>query len=317
MERYLGQCLDSVLAQDSPSTYEIILVDNGSTDGTGAICDSYAERYSCVRLLRIKENKGGPRGTNAGCSIAQGIYVFYLDSDDLWEPNFLSTMDTLSENQPDMLFFWYERFSETEQLKKTNVFCSVIPKGESGREWINRLSAIKDSPNSSLWTYGWKRSFIEQFQLYPNPEFSIGGDTELVLRGLIAAESIQGTNCVLYRYRIRADSVMHQVSPENFMDSLIAMEKLFNRFPDYVLADGYCLRAAQVACLGSRERERQCIQFIKSHWDIWKHIQFKRTKIARLLLRTFGIHNGSSIWLTIRRAKYWITRKTDTVYPKF
>lgn len=313
MEKYLRECLDSVLAQDTTSTYEIILVNNGSLDGTGAICEEYAAKHSCIHLVKIEENRGGNRGINAGVSIAQGEYILYLDSDDLWKPNLLSTLDPLTGNQPDMVVFGNESFNESGILKKSKKELRILPRGESGESWRKRVFAGHARIAGTSWSYAWKRSFINRFHLYPAEDLTNGADVELVARALPVAESMQGTDSKLYRYRIRSDSVAHRLTPERVLAMLISSERIFKQG---LGADGYCLVAAQVACLGDREKEKECIQFIKDHWDIWKHVEFRRTKIARLLLRTFGIHNGSVIWLKIRRAKYWITGEADTLYTK-
>ena len=84
-EKYLNECVDSVLAQ----TYrdlEIILVDDGSPDNCGAICDDYAAKDSRVKVIH-KENGGPSDARNAGLAIAHGEYIYFLDSDDyclLW-----------------------------------------------------------------------------------------------------------------------------------------------------------------------------------------------------------------------------------------
>ena len=83
VEQYLRQCVDSVLAQTFED-YEVILVDDGSPDGSPAICDEYGEKSDKVKVIH-KSNGGLSDARNAGLDVAQGDYVMFLDSDDWWD----------------------------------------------------------------------------------------------------------------------------------------------------------------------------------------------------------------------------------------
>ena len=80
VEKYLAECVDSVLAQ-SCQNYEIILVDDGATDSSGRMCDEYARKDSRIRVIH-QSNGGLSAARNAGLDAAQGEYVYFLDSDD-------------------------------------------------------------------------------------------------------------------------------------------------------------------------------------------------------------------------------------------
>lgn len=83
VEQYLRQCVDAVLAQTFED-YEVILVDDGSPDRSGEICDEYAGKDSRVKVIH-KPNGGLSDARNAGLDVAQGEYVMFLDSDDWWD----------------------------------------------------------------------------------------------------------------------------------------------------------------------------------------------------------------------------------------
>ena len=82
VEKYLAECVDSVLAQTF-SDFELLLIDDGSKDGSGAICDEYAAKDNRVRVFH-KENGGQPSALNYGLDVAKGEFVMFLDSDDFW-----------------------------------------------------------------------------------------------------------------------------------------------------------------------------------------------------------------------------------------
>ena len=85
VEQFLRQCIDSVLVQTFED-YEIILVDDGSPDRCGEICDEYAEKDKRIKVIH-KPNGGLSDARNAGLDVAQGEYVMFLDSDDWWDDN--------------------------------------------------------------------------------------------------------------------------------------------------------------------------------------------------------------------------------------
>ena len=90
VEKYLEECIESVIGQDYDlSKVQMILVDDGSTDGSGAICDSYAERYPQLVRAVHKKNGGVSSARNEGLRLAEGEYVNFLDPDDMLSGNSL------------------------------------------------------------------------------------------------------------------------------------------------------------------------------------------------------------------------------------
>ena len=123
---YVRKCVESVLAQDlDPKEYEVILVDDGSTDGSGEICDSLAEgriggeaerQIGNIKVLHQK-NQGVAAARNAGAKMAKGEYLAFLDSDDWWAPTYLSRMLWLVTNYPEAGLYacnyWYVKTGKT------------------------------------------------------------------------------------------------------------------------------------------------------------------------------------------------------------
>ena len=87
VEKYLNACIESVLSQ-SFNDYEIILVDDGSTDNSGALCDEFAAKYDSISVIH-QENKGLGGARNTGIDAAKGSYILFLDSDDTIDPDCL------------------------------------------------------------------------------------------------------------------------------------------------------------------------------------------------------------------------------------
>lgn len=115
VEKYLAECVDSVLGQTCQD-YEIILVDDGATDSSGAMCDEYAQKDARIRVIH-QPNGGLSAARNAGLSAASGEYIYFLDSDDYIEPTTLVDLVSVAEQEKaDVVFFdGYVFFDECEE----------------------------------------------------------------------------------------------------------------------------------------------------------------------------------------------------------
>lgn len=119
VEKYLCECVDSVLKQ-TYSSYEIILVDDGSTDSSGSFCDSYLIKDSRIRVLH-KANGGLSSARNAGLEIAVGKYVYFLDSDDYISDQTLEKLVEVAEkDSADLVFFDAVSFADAEDNYKVS-----------------------------------------------------------------------------------------------------------------------------------------------------------------------------------------------------
>lgn len=103
VEKYLKRCLESILKQNIVN-YEILLVDDGSTDSSGKICDSYAQRYNHIRVIH-KENEGLGLTRNVGIMYAQGEYILFVDSDDFIRDGALQVLLETVNSAVDICFF--------------------------------------------------------------------------------------------------------------------------------------------------------------------------------------------------------------------
>ena len=96
VQPYLRKCIDSALAQ-TLSYFRIILVDDGSTDGSGAICDEYAKKYDRIEVVH-QENMGLSGAKNTGMKISKAPYIMFLDSDDWISSNTVEMMARVIES---------------------------------------------------------------------------------------------------------------------------------------------------------------------------------------------------------------------------
>lgn len=137
-ERYIGRCLDSILAQ-TMSDFEVIVVNDGSTDGTPAILDGYASKDPRVHVIH-KENGGVASARQAGLDAAQGEYTIHADSDDWVEPEMLEELYRKArEEELDMIICdYWEVFNEGEKYNCQEPISSE--RRECFGEMMNRLA---------------------------------------------------------------------------------------------------------------------------------------------------------------------------------
>lgn len=119
-EKYLHRCIDSILSQTF-TDFEVLLIDDGSTDSSGEICDEYAAKDSRVRVFH-KENGGVSSARNMGLDNAYGEYSIHVDSDDWIEPNMLQDLyQKAYDTQADMVICdFYEEYNDSKTIRHVN-----------------------------------------------------------------------------------------------------------------------------------------------------------------------------------------------------
>lgn len=200
---YLPQCVESVLRQDHKNL-EVILINDGSWDESGTICDRYAVQDSRVRVIHQK-NGGAAAAKNAGLRIATGEYLSFVDSDDYLQPGVYGYMlDVLQTTGADAAQF---SFQDVYRNRKEVQILQPGRKVISGKEYLLRFP--KDWTCALLWNKLYKRS------LYDGVFFEEGhkiDDEYFTYRGFLKPCKVALDDRIIYNYRKRASSVM--CSPE-------------------------------------------------------------------------------------------------------
>ena len=168
VEKYLPICLESVLRQ-SFTDYEIILVDDGSTDSSGQVCDDYAARYSDRIWVHHKQNQGQISARIDGLKLANGDYVCFLDSDDCWSDYSLNRLhEVIESTNTDVILFRWERIDENGKSLNEPI-PSFFP--ESG--FIDKKIVFEKMLSTSLLNALWSKCCkLSLFDI--NMDFSTG-----------------------------------------------------------------------------------------------------------------------------------------------
>ena len=294
-EKYLDECVQSVLCQTSASAFEIILVNDGSKDGSAAICDRYAAQYAHIHVIH-QENQGVSVARNAGIAAAKGQYVLFLDSDDLWDENLLASVDFHLSKQPDMIEFGCCYFDHSGAKKAT--LSSCVANGETGEAYLQNHEKMGIMPVVSVCMVAFRREWLLAHQLRFPLGVSYGEDFTFCMHSLKCARSVYAINKVLYRIRINEESVTHTPNVKRIRDVLSVCADMYRLFPGRLLADYYCMSIWAIEGL-KREDAPQVYDILQENRDILKQVFGKRARLARSLYTLFGWYNGAKLLRTM------------------
>lgn len=221
VEKYLSECVDSVLHQ-SYQNFEIILVDDGSKDKSGEICDKYASSDSRISVIH-KENGGASSARNVGMDSANGEYIFFLDSDDRIENTALEKLLTaITENDCDIAFCQaYAIDEDTERVNKSNYGYHRDYGSGSAQSFFSEMVKYKEF-HVAVWMLLYKRAFLKKNKLR-FVEGIMYEDCIFSFQVYSLAEKAVHVNEYLYYRRYRDNSVMTSKKTEkNFVSAVRA-----------------------------------------------------------------------------------------------
>lgn len=203
-EKYLVACIESILHQTNVSL-EIILVNDGSTDSSGSICDAYAKEHNNITAIHI-QNSGQAIAKNEGLKLAQGNYIALTDSDDKMEPLMLYKMVSAGyEHDADIICCNYKQIDEhgkTSHLECTNK-TYILNHEEALIHFYSR-----DMIYSQCWTKLYKRQLLIDYHIENEP---IRYDEDIIfnIRAFKVAQNTIIIDEPLYEYTYRENSVAH------------------------------------------------------------------------------------------------------------
>ena len=229
---YLEECIESICDQ-TYTDLEIILVDDGSTDNSGDICDKYAKKDSRIKVIH-QENLGLSAARNSGIEEANGEFLMFVDSDDRIHPMMAQALyDAVLQNNAELAICSHRTFQGAEEKnlspRKVEKYTPVIL---PGRECVRRIYSAENSPRQIVdMTVAWNKLYRKSmFSHLRYPFGRLHEDEFLTYKILYPLKKCVYLDAPLYEYRIREGSIMKNKSVDRLQDKMEAFEEKCSYF---------------------------------------------------------------------------------------
>lgn len=220
VEKFLSQCIDSCIKQIG-NDIEILLIDDGSTDRSGTICDEYAERDSRVSVIH-KQNGGVSTARNTAINNAKGKWLIMVDGDDVLTDNAIEYGRNYIDDDSDLLQFdtvTFTNFLDLNEWKPKGK--EMLVTGDRLRDYhiqlIDRSNVEINFPTYNInpaWSKMWNMNFIKKYNLLYDEKVHKGEGTLFTFTSSYVMKKIRIIPYVIYGYRLNPTSIMHRFSPD-------------------------------------------------------------------------------------------------------
>ncbi len=300
VENYLKQCIDSIINQ-TYKNIEVILVDDGSLDNSGKICDEYELIDDRIKVIH-KENGGLSDARNCGVQSATGDYLLFVDSDDYIDDlNFFQRLtDSINLNHyPDVITHYRKKYFESTKTTQDFVspfFDEKFKKIASNAEKINYLIK-KNSLNIAAWLYVIKRDFFLINELFFKKGI-VCEDLEWALRLYSKEPNIIFLDDVVYVYRQgRQGSITSTINEKNLNDLYNIIDEYSDKYKNIVIeiklldfiAYYYIMLCGLLIRVPDSTEKEKIIHKIKGKKWLLNYDFCYRVKVIKWLTRIFGI----------------------------
>lgn len=289
VEKFLPKCLDSILRQECED-FEVIVVNDGSTDGTLSLLEEYARTYSNLKVVS-QENQGMSTARNRGLEEAQGEYVMFVDSDDWLCDNAFASL-TPHFNGEDVVCFNAKKYLEDDGTFVENN--RPMPDAVmSGWEYFNAQRLLPTEIHFvCIWQRAYRREFLNENDLRFADGILRAEDDLFSTMVMYHARTVKSVDVCCYVYRIRQSSITTTVNVQRWYDSLrvqeimadffVPLQGLYKSVIYQVLASNYigCFSSATLRLYGNQDK------YLTERIN-WNH--FAATAITKRHRRLYGL----------------------------
>jgi len=235
VEKYIDRCLKSIISQNYDDL-EIIVIDNGSTDSSGIICDTYASEYSNISVYHI-ENHGVGSARNFGLSKARGEFIYFVDSDDYLVGNLFADFADKLVSDLDLVVFCYYNSFEEDLTEKSRTEKSLPFKGNYDKDGFIKI--FKELFLSDMLYTVWNKIYRREFLLENNlsfEQYELGEDVRFNLNVYRNVNRIFLSQDSYYVYVIgRKGSAMSSYNPKRIQYQLQELKMVDSLLSDWYL----------------------------------------------------------------------------------
>lgn len=292
VEKFVAQCLDSVLNQKLElNDYEIIVVNDGSTDSSLEIVQDYANKHKHIKLIS-KKNGGVGSARNGGIDHAQGKYIYFIDSDDYLIPNSLNILvDTCERHKLDVLTFLFTTFSsassdeeppleqiDLEDFADDQMLSPIV----SGEDYL----AYYPYRNESCF-HVTNREYAERVGLrYLEGHFL--EDAEFTVRTFLGAERIAHLKLNAYRYRKNPESILNKNEPRHYLKFIRDMQSAAKDFEPIIKSLEH--KTSNLDCIARVKSIQQAIVFFSMIRMFKSTMAFEEVKLRMRQMRSINAY---------------------------
>ena len=221
-ETYIEESVASIISSSVFNEIEVLLIDDGSKDGSGFICDRFSQKYENIRTFHI-ENGGVSNARNIALDRAKGEYITFCDADDYYLNDILKTaLQKLSETEADLLFYEYlNENANSSQTRITYPFEKDIVLSDNCNSELFRFM-LGESRFNSLWNKVFRREVVEENGIRFNKEQRRGEDRDFVIRFLNKCKSAYYLPKVGYFYRYVKTSIINRPQTDYYDNIYLA-----------------------------------------------------------------------------------------------
>lgn len=294
VEMYLKECIDSILSQ-SFEDFELILVDDGSKDSSGVICDEYANTDSRIKVIH-KENGGQSTARNVGVKNANGKYAIFLDSDDfIADKNFFGDICDAAEENTDIILYRYckyygERISD----------CGISLANLDAEDKTNLLKGLvsRDAFFCSCWSKSTRLELLKNNGIEFDTNLSCE-DMDWYYQVILAAKHFKVLDKPYIYYRQRENSVTSTFKIKSYEDYIFTLKKWSNIWKNAETEEEKNIMLATLAklycnLLISYSNHRKELKHYKKEIFAFKYLLNydlnPRTKKINLSYKLFGLN---------------------------
>lgn len=296
VEQFLSESINSVLDQNY-NNYEMILVNDGSSDNSGDICDKYMATDGRIKVIH-QMNKGLSVARNTGIKNATGQYIIFLDSDDYWKSQDIlaEINDRLTATDSDVLSFDYIKFTEGHFEKSyfETVNCTPL----ENEDFTLKYQIDRGVWIACAWNKVIKKSLFDKFDLYFR-EGITSEDIDWCLRLALSAQKFDYINKVVVCYRQRESSISNNITVKKtdvLIDNIDYCIGLLNNVPIGMAEDikpfiGYQYGTAMylVSAIADKEQYKRLLTRLEKNKQLLYWSENKKVKLLRMAYTVGGI----------------------------
>ena len=315
VEKYIAQCINSILDQ-SYKDFELLLVDDGSTDRSSTICDEYAEKDDRVKVIH-KENGGVSSARNTGISHSKGDYIYFVDGDDFIHKNTLESFINVTNGnpEPDFIIGRMSMFIDGTDNFEPDVFnvSNKVVQEKSGQEAF--VAILNDQGLIRMGVRGlYRRQFLLENNLF-FVDHLYSEDSEWTIRLFLNANKIFSNDAPYYYYRAsRPGSYMNTLNVKKANDLITIYDnwikylmnnEVLTSFYDALLKETGKRYTSMFYTFSAKLSSSELEEFyenIKKTKYIFKYSRGIKYQFVRYLVDYFGVKTSSHI---LRMASMW------------